>query len=144
MNNYQLPPKNAMTTKLDTKTKLSTLWIVVMFNMAYADILSFYIPGKHEELAAFAGDTPVSQLMLAGAIVLEIPILMIFLSRILNYNANRWANIIAGISMIMFAVGPEIGNDSIDPHYIFIATVEILCMLLIIRTALKWPSPENA
>ena len=30
---------------VDMKAKLSTLWIFVMFNMIYADILSFMYPG---------------------------------------------------------------------------------------------------
>ena len=127
-----------MTTTLDIKTKLSTLWIVVMFNMAYADILSLYIPGIHKELAAFAGNTPISQLMLMGSVVLEIPILMIFLARILKPGVNRWANIIAGGLMILFVVGAEIGNDLVKPHYLFIALVEVLCLLFIIWTAWKW------
>lgn len=120
--------------KIETKTKLSTLWIVVMFNMAYADILSLNIPGAHEELLKFAGETPISQLMLVGAIMIQIPILMIFLSRILNYKANRLLNIIASVITIAFVVG----GGSATPHYILIATIEVLCLLLIIFMALKW------
>ena len=127
-----------MTLKIDTKAKLSTLWIVVMFNMAYADILSLYIPNIHEELAEFAGNNSISQLMLGGAIVLEAPILMIFFTRVLRYRVNRWANIVVAFLIIIFVVGSEVGNSTINPHYIFIATVEILCMLLIIWMAWKW------
>ena len=133
-----------MKTKLDTREKLSISWVVVMFNMAFADILSFYIPGKQEELAIYAGDTPVQQLMLVAAIILEIPMLMIFLSRVLAYKINRWANIIVGILMILFVVGPEIGNDSVDPHYIFIGMVEVIFMAFIIWTATKWTNTMNS
>ena len=42
----------APTKKIDTKVLLSTLWIVVMFKMLKADILSVYIPGMVEKLAA--------------------------------------------------------------------------------------------
>ena len=73
-----------MTLKPDTKAKLSTSWTVVMFNMAYADILSLYIHNIHEELAEFAENNSISQLMLGGAIVLEAPILIIFFTRILH------------------------------------------------------------
>ena len=76
----------------DMKVKLSTLWVVVMFNLLAADILSLYIPGALEEMAEFAGETPITQLMLGGAIMMEIAIAMIFLSRVLKYRANRWAN----------------------------------------------------
>ena len=121
------------------KAKLSTLWVVVMFNMLAADVLSLFIPGVHEDLAETAGETPISQLMLVGAIVMEIPIVMIFLSRILKYRVNRWANIIAAVITIVYVIG----GGSTYPHYIFLATVEVLCMLLIIRYAWVWPDSES-
>jgi hypothetical protein len=128
-----------MIAKPDTETKLSILWILVMFNMAFADILSLFIPGIHEELAAFAGDTPVANFMLIGAVIHQIPIFMIFLSRVLGWKANRRANIGAGIITIVYVVG----GGSLLPHYLFIATVEVLTMLYIIRIAWQWPNPET-
>ena len=84
----------------DMKVKLSTLWVVVMFNMLSADILSFFL-----ELRT-GGETQITQgLMLFAAIMMEIPIAMIFLSRVLKYRANRWANIIAGAISIAFVIG---------------------------------------
>ena len=123
----------------DTKVLLSTLWIVVMINMAYADILSLHIPGILEELAVSAGETPITQLMLIGAIMTEIPIAMIFLSRVLKYKVNRWANIITSVITIAYVVG----GGSPYPHYIFIATIEVVCMLLIVWYAWKWTNPEG-
>ena len=125
--------------KMDRKVLLSTLWIVVALNIAYADILSLFIPGVLEEMAEFAGGTPITQLMLAGAIFIEIPIAMIFLSRVLKHRVNRWANIIAGPITIVFVIG----GGSTNPHYIFIATIEVVCMLLIIWNAWKWSEQEG-
>jgi hypothetical protein len=125
--------------KIDRKVLLSTLWIVVMINMLKADILSLYIPGSLDEVARTAGETPITQLMLGGAIMMEISIIMIILSRILKYRANRWVNIITSIITIAFVVG---GGASY-PHYIFIATVEVVCLLLIIWNAWTWSSTED-
>ena len=122
--------------KLDTKALLSTLWIVVMINMLKADILSLYIPGSAEEVArtsARAG-TPIPQLMLGAAIMMEISIVMIILSRVLKYGVNRWVNIIVSLITIAFVVGGGVSY----PHYIFIATVEVICLLLIIGFAWMW------
>jgi len=133
---------NSITTKkLDTKVLLSTLWIVVMFNMLKADILSLYIPGSAEELVKTSASTgtPIPQLMLSGAIVMEISIAMILLSRVLKYGLNRWANIIVSLITIAFVVGGGVSY----PHYIFIATVEVLCLLLIIWNAWKWRNVEG-
>ncbi len=129
-----------MTNDTNTRVSLSTLWIVVMFNMAFADILSFSIPGKIEEIAQFAGDTPIPLLMLAGAVMIEIPLLMIFFSRALPRGLNRWANIFVALLTIAFVVGPEIGNDAVNPHYIFIGTIEVLLLLTIITMAWRWKS----
>lgn len=127
------------TKKLDMKVKLSTLWIIVLFNMVFADILSLYIPGIHEELAAFAGDTSIAQLMLIGAIMHQIPIFMIFLSRILKYKVNRQMNIVASIITITYVIG----GGSLMPHYLFIATIEVVCLLLIIWMAWRWSNFED-
>jgi len=129
------------TGKIDTRVLLSTLWIVVMINMAYADILSLHIPGALDEVAktSISTGTPIPQLMLGGAIMMEISTVMIILSLVLKYRVNRWVNIITSIITIAFVVG---GRASY-PHYTFIATVEIVCLLLIAWNARKWPNPEG-
>lgn len=136
MNTSTTPAK-----KIDTKVLLSTLWIVVMINMLKADILSLFIPGSTEELAktSVSTGTPIPQLMLGGAIMMEISIAMIILSRVLKYNVNRWVNIIVSLITIAFVVCGGVSY----PHYIFIATVEVICLLLIIGFAWTWRNPES-
>jgi len=34
----------------DIGTRLSTLWVVVMFNMVFADVLGLYMPGALQGL----------------------------------------------------------------------------------------------
>jgi len=135
MNTNTTPAK-----KIDTKILLSTLWIVVMINMLKADILSQFIPGSAEEVARTSASTGASipQLMLVGAVMMEISIAMIILSRVLKYSANRWGNIIVSLITIAFVVGGGVSY----PHYIFVATVEVVCLLLIIWLAWRWHNPE--
>jgi hypothetical protein len=85
----------------EMKARLSTLWIV-MFALLTADVLSSYIPAAGEEMAGFAGETPIPLLMLVAAILNAIPILMIYLARVLKPRANRWANIIAAVITIVY------------------------------------------
>lgn len=131
MNVNTIPAK-----KFDTKVLLSTLWIVVMINMLKADILSLFIPGAAEELARTAASAGASipQLMLAAAILGQLAIAMIVLSRVLKYGINRWVNIVVSIVIIAYIWG----GMAWYPHYIFIATVETLCLLLIIGFAWAW------
>lgn len=126
--------------KFDTKVLLSTLWIVVMLNMLKADILSGFIPGSAEELAktAASGGASIPQLMLVGAVMGNLASAMIILSRVLKYGINRWVNIVMGVVIIAYIWG---GMASY-PHYIFIASVETLCLLLIIGFAWMWRSVE--
>jgi len=128
------------TGKIDTKVLLSTLWIVVMINMLKADILSLFIPAMAEELArtSVSVGASIPQLMLFGAIMGQLGIAMIILSRVLKYGINRWVNIVAGIVTIAYIWG----GMTTYPHYIFIASVETLCLLLIIGFAWKWRNVE--
>ncbi|HOU13154.1 MAG TPA: DUF6326 family protein [Anaerolineae bacterium] len=132
--------KNKLIEVQDRKAILSTLWIAVMINMLKADILSLFIPGSAEEVARTAASAGASipQLMLIGAVMGNLAIAMIILSRVLKYGINRWANIIVGIVIIAYIWG---GMASY-PHYIFIASVETLCLLLIIGVAWTWRNVE--
>jgi hypothetical protein len=136
MNTSTTSPK-----KIDPKVLLSTLWIVVMINMLKADILSLYIPGSGQEVAQTASSTGASipQLMLGAAIIGQLAIAMIVLSRVLKYGINRWVNIVVGIVIIAYIWG----GMSSYPHYIFIASVETLCLLLIVWFAARWRNPEG-
>jgi hypothetical protein len=131
---------NKQTSRFDTRALLSTLWIVVMLNLMKADLLSLYIPGILDELVRFAGGTPIPQIMLIAAIVGEVFFAMIILSRVLPYRVNRWANIVTSILAIVYIIG----GGSLYPHYLFIATVEVACLVLIAWTAWRWPNPTLA
>ncbi len=111
-----------------------------MINMLKADILSLFIPGSAEELARTSASAGASipQLMLIGAVMENLAIAMIILSRVLKYGINRWFNIIVGIVTIAYIWGGGVSY----PHYIFIATVETICLLLIVWFAWTWRNVE--
>lgn len=134
-------PSTNLTKKLDTKVLLSTLWMVVMSNILVADVLSLNIPGSAEVLAKTSASTglPIPLLMLVGAIMNELTIAMIILSRVLKHGVNRWVNIIVGILTIAYVWA----GAAPYPHYTFIATVETLCLLFIIWNAWKWSASED-
>ncbi len=113
----------------DMGTRISTLWVVVMLNMAFADILTFITPGKLQELwAGQAGVTITPGLLLGFAILIEIPIAMIFASRILKPGPNRWANTIAAVVTTAFVVG----GASLTLNYVFFAAVDVACLALFV------------
>ena len=127
------------TATMDLRVKLSTFWIFVMLNMVFADIVGFMNPGALEKIiTGSVGFEITQQLLLVFSILLEIPIAMILLSRVLKYRANRWANIGAAVITILFVIG----GGSLNLSYIFFATIEVACMLSIIWTAWNWHTQE--
>jgi Sec-independent protein secretion pathway component TatC len=120
----------------NVELKFSLLWIVVMFTMVFADIIGLMNPGTLENMTNGEVGIQITQgILLAFAVLLEIPIVMIFLSQVLEYKVNRWANILASVITILFVIG----GGSPFPYYVFFASVEVACMLVIIRTAWRWP-----
>lgn len=126
----------------DRSETLSWMWVFVMLNMLYADVFTFMYPGFLGELmSGYAGEVQVTgEFLLVAAVVTEIPIAMVLLSRVLGYRANRLANIGAGVITIFYVIG----GGSLTLHYIFFAAIEVACLALVVWFAWKWPSPEMA
>jgi len=84
----------------EVQIKLSALWVCVMLTYFLGDVLRIYNGDfKKGEI----GGKKVSQKMWLGfAILMTIPIVMVFLSLTLSYSANRWVNIIAAIFFFLF------------------------------------------
>jgi len=127
------------------KVLLSTLWIFVTVNYIFCDVLS-HIDPEFLRLLLDGGQLlgmPVNQgFLLGSAIFMEIPFVMILLSRLLNYKANRLSNIIA--AGIMTAA--QISSLFVGPpalHYIFYSIIEIAGTLLIVWFAWRWTNTEK-
>ncbi len=128
---------NNKITQEEMKTRFSTLWIFIMFNMAFADIIGFTYPGFMAKLVAggpIDGIVVTPTLLLVGALLLEIPTLMILLSRFLRHTINRWFNIIASVITIIYVVG----MSTPTVVYWFFCSLEIVASLLIIVMSYKW------
>lgn len=124
-----------MTGKISVHEKISVLWIVVMFTMVFADILSFMVPGMMKQVVEGSLDIKITQsMLLAFAVLLQIPIIMIFLSRVLKRKINRVLNITAAVVTTLFVIA----GGSSYLHYYFFASVEIISMIAIIILSLKW------
>ena len=87
------------------------------------------IPGVLTAMSAGQVGVQVTQgLLLVFAILLEIPIAMIFVSRILKPVANRWANTVAAVVTAAFVIG----GGTAYLHAVFFAAVEVACLALIV------------
>jgi TRAP-type C4-dicarboxylate transport system permease small subunit len=109
----------------------------------YADILTLMDPTVLKEMiTGTVGGLEMTQgFLLGAAILMETAIVMVVLSRVLKYRANRWANIISGI-IHTAAVFLSLFVGTPAMYYTFFATIEIACTLLIVWYAWKWVNPE--
>jgi len=129
-------------TETDRRVRIATLWVVVMFNILAADILSFIQPGfLAEAMTGYAGEVQItSEFLLIAAVLLEIPIAMIFLSRVLPHRSMRLANLGAVVITTAFVIF----GGSLSLHYIFLVTMEVVAMLLIAWYTLTWRPSDRA
>lgn len=65
------------------KIVLSVVWVFILMNMIYADILNTLKPGYLDGLKDIS-KTIAGEMVLAFAFLMEIPIIMILLSRVLD------------------------------------------------------------
>ena len=86
---------------------------------------------------------------MGSAVFMEIPIAMILACRLLPFKANRLANIIAGgfmtlVNGYLTFVAPltGLGRPPAYPEYLFFATIETVCTLVIIWQAWTWSGVE--
>jgi hypothetical protein len=119
------------------------MWIFYLFNILYADVLSLMGWKAPSADGAELIETLVSPEMLLGAaILLETAIVMIVLSRVLRYNANRWINIaVALLHTVAVVASLLVGTPTI--FYIFFVVVEVSALLFIAWYAWTWAEPQN-
>jgi hypothetical protein len=120
--------------QIDPRVKLSLLWIFVVLNMAYADILSLMDPTSAIRTVIAGAPMPAGGLF-AGALIMGSAVAMVVLSWSLPYKVNRWVTLVIGLLNILFVVR---GGHGL--YYLFFAGIEVLCMALIIWFAWKWKS----
>jgi hypothetical protein len=117
------------------KTKLSTLWLFATLNYLYCDVVTVMDPIKHGSLQFTQG------FLLAASILVEIPIAMVVLSRILEYRAGRRTNIIAAALMTIVQL-LTLSVAAPTMYYLFFSIIEIATTAIILVYAWKWPKPE--
>lgn len=121
------------------KSRLSTLWVVATLNYLYCDVVTLMDPNLLRQfMAGHVGGIQVTQAFLLGAgVLVEIPIAMVLLSRILGDRSNRWANIVAGTTMTAVQLLSLVVKTP-APYYLFFSIIEIACTAAIVWYAASW------
>ena len=120
----------------DVRIILSASWMALMLTYLLGDVLRIYAgdfkPGK------IAGRPATQNLLLGIALLMTVPIAMVFLSLTLSYPLNRWANIIAAIVFLGFnLIGLPTYSSAYDR---FLIIVGVGFNVLTIWYAWQWRS----
>jgi hypothetical protein len=126
------------------KVVFSALWVFATLNYLYCDVMGLmdsnllkqYLSGKVNGMNMNEG------FLLGAAILMEIPIAMVLVSNILNYKANRLANIIAGIVMTVVQSATLFAGTPAK-YYLFCSIIEISTTAFIFWYALKWKDADK-
>ena len=127
----------------DIRVRLSVLWLFATLNYIYADVFfCIDVLGSKKGSIGVLHFSPGA--WLAIAVLMEIPIAMVLLSRILKPTANRWANVVAGIietAAVLLAqfILPVFHLTGTSSYYLFFGALEVVCTALIVWYAWRWP-----
>jgi hypothetical protein len=121
----------------DIQIILSALWIATMLTYLLGDVLRIFSGDfKAGEMGSSGGMKMTQPMMLGIAVLMVIPIVMVFLTLVLGYPANRWANIVVAVFFFLFNI---IGLPTYPSAYDkFLIAVSLAFNALTVWYAWKW------
>ena len=107
------------------KSLLPFLWIYLTVNYIYCDVFTLHLAKYLEAfLAGEVGNMKITEeFLLVFAFVMQIPMIMILLSRFLTFTLNKYFNIVAGIITTSIQAYTVTMGGTL--HYMFFSFVEI-------------------
>lgn len=129
---------------MDRRRVLSALWLFVVLNYLYCDVVSLMDSGLlRQYLTGTVNGLHLTPVALLGASALvEVSIAMVLLSRILPQRSNRWANVVAGaFTTVVQAATLLVGSPAL--YYIFFSVIEIASTIAILLLALGWKESKR-
>jgi len=128
------------------KPRFSHLWILLVANYLYCDVLTLMDPAFIQiQVRGGPPGLPLGQgFLLFAAVLMEIPIAMILLARVLPPRSARWANIAAGSVMTLVQIGSFAFGTTPTLHYWFFSAIEIATSASIAWLAWSHRSPVGS
>jgi hypothetical protein len=127
---------------VDVRVILSALWVAVEFLYQQGDALRIYSGDFNPGELDLGGVMSAEMLWMISAITMTIPVIMIILSLVLNYRANRWANIIVASLFFLYNLMGLLGNSYPSAYDAFLIIISFVANGLTVWYAWKWPKQE--
>jgi hypothetical protein len=128
-----------------TREKLQLLWVFLFLNFIFCDVFTlFHGPTLNQLLTGAVDGIEMSQPALLGfAVLMELGLVMILVSRLAPFGFARWGNVVVGTLLIAVQTVTVL-TPGLTLHYAFFSAVEIAALLSIVLTARRWSSAEPA
>lgn len=129
-------------TPIDTRTKLSALWLFILLNIIFRDIHQYVLASHLEMLLTgfYNGIEVTDELMLLGGVLVQIPIAMVLFSLLLTRRVGRPVTIGAAI----ITTGTLLSTAPTDLDDTFHLIIELVAMVAIVWTAWTWTDETRA
>lgn len=129
-------------TPIDTRAKLSALWLFILLNIIFRDIHQYVLASHLEMLLTgfYNGIEVTDELMLLGGVLVQIPIAMVLFSLLLTRRIGRPVTIGAAI----ITTGTLLSTAPTDLDDTFHLIIELVAMVAILWTAWTWTDETRA
>jgi hypothetical protein len=116
-----------------------------MFNYLYCDVVMLMDNDILKQfLSGRVDGTPITREFLFGAaILMEIPIAMTILTKVMRHKMNRLANLFSGTLMTGVQSATLFTGTTPSLYYIFFSAIEIACTVFIVWLAWSWREPDQ-
>lgn len=127
-----------MFNKINTKDLLSSLWVFLTVNYIFCDVFTLMYSKELTQILAgnISGIEVTQEFLLAFAVIMQLPMLMIVLSKVLKYKYVRVLSVAIGALLTLVQAGSLFAGDN-SLHYIFFSIAEITTTILIVFLAIK-------
>ncbi len=124
--------------RIDTRLRISALWIAVLFIFAYVDLFSLYRPDFRADIEAgtIAAFDINQTFLFFTTLYIIIPSLMVYLTLIMRPPINRVVNIVVAAAYGLTIIGSAVGEWN---YFILGSVVEAILLALVIYHAWTWP-----
>ena len=129
---------------MEKKVLISTLWVFLVVNFMFCDIFSLMYSEDLKKILTgnIDGVQMTQHFLLSFAIVMEIPMAMILVSRVLKQKLNRTINLLFAILLAIVQIWSlSVGNVTL--HYWFFSIVEIAICVSIFVVSWNWKTERQ-
>lgn len=128
---------------IDTRLKISGLWIATLFIFAYVDLFSLFRPDVRADLEqgrVFAFDVSQTFLFFTTLYII-VPSVMIYLTLVMPRRTNRIVNVVVATVYVLTIVGSAVGEWN---YFVLGSAVEAILLAVVVYHAWTWPEPSGS